>query len=106
MTIDWRVAVNRETASMQHERAMVRAIVTGRRYRAGITLTDTELAGIRQPTLMLYGSADSVGSLEVWRRVMATIPEGRLDVLDDAGHMLWLDDPAGVATRMQAFLTA
>jgi pimeloyl-ACP methyl ester carboxylesterase len=104
--VDWRVAVNRDTDSMWHERAMVRAIVDGARYRPELTFADSELAQIQQPTLMLYGTADSVGSPAVWRRVTNALPNGQLVVLDDVGHMVWLDDPAGVARRVESFLSA
>jgi pimeloyl-ACP methyl ester carboxylesterase len=102
--VDWRTAVNRDTNSMRHERDMVRVVVSGRRYRPELTFTDTELASITQPTLMLYGTADSVGSRSVWTRVMDVIPNGRLSVVEGAGHMLWLDQPRRVASEMRSFL--
>lgn len=102
--VDWRTAVNRDTDSMSRERDMVRVVVSGRGYRPELTLTDTELAGITQPTLMLYGTADSVGSRSVWTRVMDVIPNGRLSVVEGAGHMLWLDEPHRVASETRSFL--
>jgi 2-hydroxy-6-oxonona-2,4-dienedioate hydrolase len=103
--VDWRVAVNRDTDSMRHERAMVRAIVEGGRYRPELTFADWELAKIQPPTLMLYGTADSVGSPAIWRRVIDSLPNGHLTILDGVGHMVWLDDPAGVARRTETFLS-
>ena len=103
--LDWRVSVNRETDSMQHERAMVRAIVAGPRYRDGVTFSDAELAAIRQPTLMVYGTSDSLGDAALWKRVIATLPDGELAVINGAGHMVWLDEPAGVARTMERFLS-
>ena len=103
--IDWRVAVNRETDSMWNERAMVRALVDGGRYRPGVTFGDSELAAIQQPTLMLYGTADSVGSPAIWRRVVGSLPRGQLSILEGAGHMVWLDDAAAVARQMEEFLS-
>jgi pimeloyl-ACP methyl ester carboxylesterase len=103
--VDWRVAVNRDTDSMSHERDMVRAILQGGRYRPELTFADSELAEIQQPTLMLYGTADSVGSPAIWRRVIDSLPNGQLTILDGAGHMVWLDDPAGVARRTESFLS-
>jgi pimeloyl-ACP methyl ester carboxylesterase len=102
--LDWRVAVNRETDSMLHEREMVNAIVAGSKYRPGVTLADAELAAIEQPALMVYGTADSVGTRSLWERVMGAMPHGELTVLEGAGHMVWLDDPGAVAGRMEAFL--
>jgi pimeloyl-ACP methyl ester carboxylesterase len=103
--VDWRVAVNRDTDSMWHERAMVRAIVDGARYRPELTFADSELAEIQQPTLMLYGTADSVGSPAIWRRVIDSMPDGQLSILGGTGHMVWLDDPAGVARHLASFLS-
>jgi 2-hydroxy-6-oxonona-2,4-dienedioate hydrolase len=103
--VDWRVAVNRDTDSMRHERNMVRAIVQRGRYSPELTFTDAELAGIRQPTLMLFGTADSVGSPAIWRRVMASLANGQLDILDGVGHMVWLDAAADVARRAESFLS-
>jgi pimeloyl-ACP methyl ester carboxylesterase len=103
--VDWRVAVNRDTDSMWHERALVRAIVDRARYRPELTFADSELAEIQQPTLMLYGTTDSVGSPAIWQRVMGSLPNGQLDILDEVGHMVWLDDAAAVARRMESFLS-
>lgn len=103
--LDWRVSVNRETESMEHERAMVRAIVDRSRYRDGVTLQDAELAAIRQPTLMVYGTLDSLGDSAMWKRVMQALPEGELAIINDAGHMVWLDEPGGVARTMEGFLS-
>jgi pimeloyl-ACP methyl ester carboxylesterase len=102
--LDWRVAVNRETDSMRHEREMVKAIVVGSTYRSGVTLSDAELAAVEQPALLVYGTADSLGTRALWARVMGAMPRGELAVLEGAGHMVWLDDPAGVASQMEAFL--
>ncbi len=103
--LEWRAAVGRETGAMRQERAMVRAIVQGNSYRRGLTLDEAELAAIRAPTLMIFGSADGVGSVDVWRRVTGLMTHAELDVVEGAGHMPWFDDPAGVAGRVGAFLS-
>lgn len=103
--LDWRVSVNRETASMQHERAMVQAIVDGSRIRDGVTFSNAELAAVRQPTMMVYGTLDTLGDSVLWKRVMDTMPQGELAVVNDAGHMVWLDDPASVARTTEGFLS-
>lgn len=100
--VRWRVAFERETDSMRNERAMVRSIVSWRKgFRPGLTFEDAELTAIRQPTLMVYGTADPVGTVDVWRRVVDLLPGGELQLIDGAGHMPWLDDPSGVATHVR-----
>jgi len=102
--VNWRVALGRETPTMLHERDMVRAIVRGNKYRAGLTFEDAELAAIRQPTLCVFGTADRVGTVDIWKRVVGLLPRGQLRVVDDAGHMPWFEDPSGVGADVSRFL--
>ena len=84
---------------------MVRAIVTGTTWRPGLTFDDAELAAICHPTLHVYGTADSVGSVETWKRVAGALPNGALSVVEGAGHMPWFDQPTRVAEEVDRFLT-
>jgi pimeloyl-ACP methyl ester carboxylesterase len=102
--VDWRVSLARETNTMRHERDMVRTLVRGRRFAPGLTLDDAELAAIQQPTLYLFGTADPVGTVEIWRRVVGLLPRGELRLLADAGHMPWFEDPGRVAAEISSFL--
>ena len=102
--VDWRVSLSRETPSMRYERDMVRSLLIGKRWKPGLTFAEEELRGLRHPVLMIYGAADPVGSVDVWRRFVDHLPEGELEVFDGVGHVPWLDDPAGVATRVDGFL--
>lgn len=104
--IRWRLALTRDTDSMRHERAMVRAIAGSRGFRPGLTLEDGELARIEQPTLHVFGTADPVGSVGTWRRAAGLLPRGELLLLDDAGHVPWFDEPRRVATSISRFLAA
>jgi pimeloyl-ACP methyl ester carboxylesterase len=102
--IEWRLAVGRDTESMRHERAMVRAIVRGNSYRPGLTFEDAELASIRNATLHVFGTADPVGSVDVWERVAGVLPHGELRLVEGAGHMPWFDDSTRVAEEVRDFL--
>jgi pimeloyl-ACP methyl ester carboxylesterase len=104
--VDWRTSVTRDTNSMRHERAMVQALVEGDAYRPGVTLVESELRAIAHPTLMLYGMADPSGSQVVWRRLIDAMPNAQLQVIEGAGHMVWLDQPGRVATETASFLRA
>jgi pimeloyl-ACP methyl ester carboxylesterase len=102
--IRWRMALTRQTGSMRHERAMVRAVVGWRGYRPGLTFGDAELAGIGPPTLLVYGTADPLGTVEVWRRVVDLLPRGELQLVEGGGHAPWLDDPGRVGGHVSRFL--
>ena len=99
--LQWRLALTNDTPSMRHERAMVRAVLDGDRWRPGFAATDADLAAVRQPLLMLFGTADPTGTVETWRDVVGRIPGGRLEVLDGLGHMPWWDDPALVGRAVR-----
>lgn len=102
--IDWHLAMSRETDWARHERSMVRTVVARGGYAPGFVLAGTETAGIRQPTLMVYGTADPVGSVETWRRFVGGMPGGELEVVDGGGHLVWYDDPSRIGARVARFL--
>jgi len=106
--LDWHIAFDRHTDTLRNERDMVRVLTDWRRgsMRPGVTFTEPELGRIAQPTLLIYGSDDPTGSLRILRPVVQALPRGELKVIDDAGHMLWLDEPAAVAAAMVGFLHA
>ena len=104
--IDWRTSVARDTNSMHHERAMVQALVEGNSYRPGVTFLESELRAIAHPTLMLYGTADPSGSQAVWNGLIDAMPNGQIQLIDGAGHMVWLDEPGRVASETASFLRA
>jgi pimeloyl-ACP methyl ester carboxylesterase len=102
--VDWRTTLGRETDSMRHEREMVCAIVRGKSYRPGLTFEDADLAAVRRPTLHVYGTADPVGSADLWGRVGSRLPHGRLSIVERAGHMPWFDNSTRVAEEVGDFL--
>jgi pimeloyl-ACP methyl ester carboxylesterase len=53
---------------------------------------------------MLYGTGDPVGGSSLWTRVMATMADRRLSLLNGAGHMVWLDEPNRVGKEIREFL--
>jgi len=67
-------------------------------------LADAETAAIGQPTLMVYGTANPVGSVDLWRRFTARLPRGQLEVVDGGGHLVWYDDPHRIGARVARFL--
>jgi pimeloyl-ACP methyl ester carboxylesterase len=102
--VAWRLSFARETASMRHERAMVRALVRGSRWRPSFIPTDVEIGAVRQPVRMLVGSEDPTAAVDVWRGFTSRLPDAELEVLDGAGHMPWWDDPEAVGRSVRAFL--
>jgi len=52
----------------------------------------------------VYGTADPVGSADLWRRVSSQLTHGRLSVVERAGHMPWFEDSTRVAEEVGRFL--
>ena len=104
--VAWRLAFQRNTPSMRHERAMVQAITTPDGFRPGVHLDADALAAISQATLMLFGTADPTGGVEVWRRFVDRLPHAELELVNDAGHNLIWDDPERTGRMVRRFLDA
>jgi len=102
---DWHVALVRNTTTFRNERAMIReAVVRGGGWRSGVTFEPAELAAIQHPLLYVIGDADPEGTVKYAMQVVAMLPDAELNVLRDAGHMLWLDDAAHVGNAIRSFL--
>ncbi len=92
------------TSSAEERRLSCRRWSRGKSYRPGLTFEDAELAAIRHSTLHVYGTADPVGSADLWKRVTRTLPHGRLSIVEGAGHMPWFEDSTRVAEEVGDFL--
>jgi pimeloyl-ACP methyl ester carboxylesterase len=102
--IDWRVSLSNDTAAMRHERDMIRSIVRGQGWQPGFLFDEATLGGIEAPTLMAYGTADAVGGVDTWARVVSAMPHAELRLIHGAGHMPWFDEPQRVAAEVNRFL--
>jgi len=83
---------------------MIRTIVRGNRYDSGLTFDDTQLTAV-QATLYVFGTADQVGTVQTWQHAVSVLRAGKLNVLDDVGHMPWFDAPTRVGADVRLFLT-
>ncbi len=65
-----------------------------------------ELDRLVAPTLFLWGDKDPLGSPDDGRKLAAHMPYAELRVVEDAGHLPWLDQPEVCAEAILAFLGA
>ena len=100
----YRTSAGTDTAAMRHERTMIKDVVEGNAWRQGLVFGDAALARIPTPVLMLWGTADGLGDEATWRRFLSSLPNGALEVVPGAGHMLWFDELRRVADRIDGFL--
>jgi pimeloyl-ACP methyl ester carboxylesterase len=90
----------------QREEHPVRARAFTAQYEA-VRGHDTweRLAGLQAPTLVVHGALDRVmpvGNAEV---LAARIPDARLELLPDAGHLFFHEDPEQAAALVLEFLS-
>ena len=61
---------------------------------------------IEVPTLLLWGAQDGIVSTDYGRQYAAAIPRATFEVVEDAGHYGYLEQPDAFAAKIDAFLTA
>jgi pimeloyl-ACP methyl ester carboxylesterase len=67
-----------------------------------------QLSDIEVPVLVTVGVHDPVTPLAAARELVDGLPSGssHLEVMDDAGHFPWLDEPAAYRSQLERWLTA
>lgn len=63
-----------------------------------------ELDTLTAPTLFLWGDQDPLGTPDDGRRLVEHMPDAQLRVVEDAGHLPWLDQPGFCAEAIIDFL--
>jgi len=63
-----------------------------------------ELGQLTAPTLLLWGDRDPLGTPDAGRALADSMPNARLQVVEDAGHLPWLDQPVYCGQVAAAFL--
>jgi pimeloyl-ACP methyl ester carboxylesterase len=63
-----------------------------------------ELPKLSMPTLLIWGDKDSFGPPSLAQEMAQLMPNSRVEVVPDAGHLAWLDQPETVAGLIVNFL--
>lgn len=64
------------------------------REQRGLTYTlRPELKNLRPQTLFIWGDKDTFGPPTLGQEMAALAPHARCEVVRDAGHLVWLDQP-------------
>jgi pimeloyl-ACP methyl ester carboxylesterase len=84
--------------------SMMEAANTLRGPRRAVWIGPDELRRVRAPTLLIWGGNDPFGSVKAGREIQRTMTDVAFALVPRAGHLPWLDDPAGCAGKVTAFL--
>jgi 2-hydroxy-6-oxonona-2,4-dienedioate hydrolase len=99
---DWYLALGRHTDTFRNDGRMIGTQILPNLDQ--VTLGAALLGSVRTPTLFLWGADDAFGDEANARMVTGMLPTATLEMLRGAGHLPWLDDPAGAARAVTAFL--
>jgi pimeloyl-ACP methyl ester carboxylesterase len=61
------------------------------------------LRRIRVPTLVVWGAADGIVSPDYGRAFAAEIPDGRFELIEEAGHYPHVEQPGRFADLLRDF---
>jgi pimeloyl-ACP methyl ester carboxylesterase len=77
-----------------------------RQQRAIMSRPDSRpsLGAISSPTLILFGRQDGIGALANQEEMQAAIRGARLEILEDCGHLMTLEQPARVNALLAEWL--
>jgi 2-hydroxy-6-oxonona-2,4-dienedioate hydrolase len=103
--LEWVAAWQRDTDTMRHDGAMIRACGTWRGgFDLSLDLSPEILGTVEAPCLIIVGTDDPVGQEEVAQTLASLLPDAAVEVWAGAGHLPWLDDPQRMAASIGAFL--
>ena len=100
---DWQIGLWTDTRTLQNDMAAVHSAVDISGARRWIQLTDADLQALSVPTLLLAGTDDSHGGPPVASRAARSIRNCQVEIVEDAGHLPWLDEPEAVAETLLQF---
>src|SRR3990172_4164897 len=104
--LDWYLHLMNDTETMRNDVAVIQMLSTWRGPRSELIYGAEFLRRLRQPTLFLWGEADSFGGVEGGRRAAAAVPDATFKSFAASGHLPWLDDPETRARLVRDFLQA
>lgn len=96
----------RDTDTMRNEIEIGRWNMTWKGLNDDLVLSDEVLSRIQAPVYLLWGEDDPFGSPEVAHSFAQRIPTAQLELMPNAGHAVWIDDPIHTAQVVTSFLSA
>jgi pimeloyl-ACP methyl ester carboxylesterase len=94
-----------ERLAMIRANGALTALFAGNPYGCDSTLMG-RLKRIHVPTLLLWGDSDHVVTKEYGQAYAAAIPHTKFELIADAGHLPWLEQPEATYEQLDAFIKA
>lgn len=101
---DWYLELQRHTDTVKNYGEMIGSLGRGSRIHPELILSQDLLGSVGTSTLFLWGYDDGFGGEGVARGVTDLMPDARLEMIPESGHLPWLDFPAEIGARTRTFL--
>jgi pimeloyl-ACP methyl ester carboxylesterase len=82
---------------------MLRSVTTIRGWRRKLMLRE-EMAKLPIPILFLWGESDKFAPPSSGQDLVKRMPDAKIEIISDAGHIAYLDQPEIIADRINNFL--
>lgn len=103
--LDWFVALLRHTPTLLNEiRATPKVITPVKGLNRAILFSDELLARVTSPVYCFWGEDDPNGGAETAKQFAARLSHCTLELVPDAGHAPWIDEPERAMASTRAFL--
>ena len=73
--------------------------------RPDVGIKPEQLKSIKQPTMFLWGSKDTFGTVEAGRKIADLMPSATFHTIEGGGHLPWLDNVAEVSRLTLEFIS-
>lgn len=95
-----------DTDVLRNERRMVQKVTTFWALRPETILDDDVFRSVPHRTHWFWGADDSFGTVAAAERMVSLMPDATLEVVEDSGHLPWLDVPDRAAASVRATVAA
>jgi pimeloyl-ACP methyl ester carboxylesterase len=103
--LDWYVALLQHTPTWRNEiRATPKVITPIKGLNEAMLFTDELLARVSSPVHCFWGEDDPNGGAETATHFVDRLQHATLELVADAGHAPWIDEPERATTSTLAFL--
>ena len=79
-------------------------LITLRGARPDMALTTDQLGQVKQPSLLVFATADPMGAAPIGEQLAEALPDAELHLVD-GGHAPWVHHADQIAPLISAFLT-
>ncbi len=84
---------------------MPRSVLTMRGWRRQLMMRE-DLAKLPVPTLFVWGDKDAFAPPSSGEDMVARMADAKIEIIEDAGHLPFLEQPAAVAAIINRFLAS